>query len=129
MAARDYWGLWPLAFWDYLSMGGIKHRLATPFRPQTNGKLGRCHQTLKRDLNQLPYGLPSDLGADIVAFVSNYNYRRYHKAPGNCTPSGVLRGRREEIPQCRREVLAQTIQRRRQHNRAVRELTRPQSDP
>ena len=108
-------------------MVGIKHILATPFRPQTNGKLERCQQTLKRDLNQQPYGLPSDLGEAIVAFVSNYNYRRYHKALGNVTPSDVLR--REEILQCRREVLAQTIQRRRQHNRALRELTRPQSDP
>ena len=115
------------AFRDYLGMVGIKHILATPFHPQTNGKLERYHQTLKRDVNQLPS--PSDLEAAIVAFVSYYNYRRYHKALGNVTPSDVLRGRREEILQRRREVLAQTIQRRRQHNRALRELTRPQSDP
>ena len=67
--------------------------------------------------------------AAIVAFVSYYNYRRYHKALGNVTPSDVLRGRREEILQRRREVQAQTIQRRRQHNRALRELTRPPFDP
>ena len=33
------------AFRDYLGMVGIRHILATPFRPQTNGKLERCHQT------------------------------------------------------------------------------------
>ena len=114
------------AFRDYLGMVGIKHILATPFHPQTNGKLERYHQTLKRDVNQLPYEMLSDLEAAIVAFVSYYNYRRYRKALGNVTPSDVLRGRREEILQLRREVQAQTIQRRRQHNR---ELTRPQSDP
>ena len=38
------------AFRDYLGMVGIKHILATPFHPQTNGKLERYHQTLKRNL-------------------------------------------------------------------------------
>ena len=96
---------------------------------ETNGKLERYHQTLKRDVNQLPYEMPLDLEAALVAFVSYYNYRRYHKALGNVTPSDVLKGRRQEILRRRKEVQAQTIERRRQHNRALRELTRPQSDP
>tara|TARA_Y100000310_G_scaffold304917_1_gene344546 strand:+ start:73 stop:1041 length:969 start_codon:yes stop_codon:yes gene_type:complete len=111
------------AFRDYLGMVGIKHILATPFHPQTNGKLERYHQTLKRDVNQVPYELPRDLEAAIVVFVSYYNYRRYHKALGNVTPSDVLKGRRQEILQTRKEVKAQTIQRRRLYNRALRELT------
>ena len=61
-------------------MVGIKHILETPFHPQTNGKLERYHQTLKRDVNQVPYKMPADLEAAIVAFVSYYNYRRYHMA-------------------------------------------------
>ena len=116
------------AFRDYLGMVGIKHILAAPFHPQTNGKLERYHQTLKRDVNQLPYEIPSDLEAAIVAFVSSYNYRRYHKALGNVTPSDVLRGRREDILRRRKEVQAQTIERRRCYNRALRELTRPRAD-
>ena len=117
------------AFRDYLGMVGIKHILAAPFHPQTNGKLERYHQTLKRDVNQLPYEMPSDLKAAIVSFVSYYNYRRYHKALGNVTPSDVLRGRREDILRRRKEVQTQTIERRRRYNRALRDLTRPQSDP
>ena len=65
----------------------------------------------------------------IVAFVSYYIYRRYHKALGNVTPSDVLTGRRTKILRRRKEVQAQTIQLRRQHNKALRELTRPQSNP
>ena len=80
-------------------------------------------------MNQVPYEMPSDLEAAIVAFVSYYNSRRYHKALGNVTPSDVLRGRREEILQRRREVQAQTIGRRRQHNIALRELATPQNSP
>ena len=74
-------------------MVGIKHILATPFHPQTNGKLERYHQTLKRDVNQVP----SDLEAAIVAFVSYYKFPRYHKALGNVTPHGIRKGRRQEI--------------------------------
>ena len=114
------------AFRDYLGMVGIKHILTTPFHPQTNGTLERYHQTLKRDVNQLPYEMPSDLE---TAFVSYYNYRRYHKALGNVTPSDVLKGKRQEILLRRKEGQAQTIERRRPHNRAIRELTRPLSDP
>ena len=117
------------AFRDYLGMVGIKHILATPFHPQTNGKLERYHQTIKRDVNQVPYELSADLEAAIAAFVSYYNYRRYHKALGNVTPSDVLKGRRQEILQRRKEVKAQTTERRRRYNRALRELTRPPSSP
>ena len=117
------------AFRDYLGMVGIRHILAAPFHPQTNGKLERYHQTLKRNVNQLPYELPSDLETAIVSFVSYYNYRRYHKTLGNVTPSDVLRGRREDILRRRREVQAQTIERRKRYNRAIRELTRPPTDP
>ena len=117
------------AFRDYLGVVGIKHILASPYHPQTNGKLERYHRTLKGDVNQLPYEIPADLEAAIVAFVSYYNYRRYHKALGNVTPSDVLKGRRQEILRRRKEVQAQTIQRRRRHNRALRELARPQSEP
>ncbi len=67
--------------------------------------------------------------AGIAVFVSYYNYRRYHKVLGNVTPSDVLRGRREEILERRNEVKAKTIQNRRHCNRALRELTRPPSNP
>ena len=124
------------AFRDYLGMVGIKHILAAPFHPQTNGKLERYHQihselvesTLKRDVNQVPYELPADLEAAIAAFVSYYNYRRYHKALGNVTPSDVLKGRRQEILQRRKEVQAKTIENRRRYNRDLRDLTRPLSN-
>ena len=110
-------------------MVGIKHILAAPFHPQTNGKLERYHQTLKRDVNQVPYDLPDDLEAAIAAFVSYCNYQRYHKALGNLTPSDVLKGRRQEILRRGKDVKAQTIERRRRYNRALRELTRPPSYP
>ena len=101
----------------------IKHILAVPYHPQTNGKLERYHQTLKRDVNQVPYEMPSDLEEALAAFVNYYNYSRYHKALGNVTPADVLNGRKERILQRRREVKARTIDLRRLHSRSLRKLT------
>ncbi len=63
-------------------MVGIKHIQVTSFHPQTNGKVERYHQTLKLDVNQVTYELPTELEAAIAPFVGYYNYRRYHKAMG-----------------------------------------------
>ena len=66
--------------------------------------------------------MPSDLGAAITAFVSYYNYRRYHMALDNVTPSDVLKGRRQQILERRKKVQLRTIDRRRRYNRTLREL-------
>jgi len=110
------------SFRDYLRLVSIRHILAAPFHPQTNGKVERYQQSLKREVNQLPYELPSQLEQAIADFVDYYNYRRYHKALGNVTPVDVLYGRREEILKRRKEVQIQTINRRRDYNRDLREL-------
>jgi putative transposase len=110
------------AFRDYLHLVGIKHILSAPFHPQTNGKVERYQQSLKREVNQLPYELPSQMEKAIADFVDYYNYRRYHKALGDVTPADVLYGRREEILERRKEVRLQTLNRRRDYNQAQREL-------
>jgi len=110
------------AFRDYLCLVGVGHILAAPFHPQTNGKVERYQQSLKQEVNQLPYELPSQLERAIADFVDYYNYRRYHKALGNVMPADVLYGRREEILKRRKEVQILTINRRRDYNRSFREL-------
>ncbi len=110
------------AFRDYLHLVGIGHILAAPFHPQTNGKVERYQQSLKREVNQIPYEAPSQLDKAIADFVDYYNYRRYHKALGNVTPTDVLYGRREQILQRRKEVRIQTINRRRNYNQGLRKF-------
>jgi transposase InsO family protein len=82
------------AFRDYLGLVGIRRILAAPYHPQTNGKLERYHQSIKQDVNQVPYEVPGDLEVATLGFVDYYNHRRYHKALSNVTPDDVLRGRR-----------------------------------
>jgi transposase InsO family protein len=110
------------AFRNYLHLVGIGHILAAPFHPQTNGKMERYQQSLKQEVNQLPYDLPSQLERAIADFVDYYNYRRYHKALSNVTPADVLYGRREEILERRKEVQIKSINRRRDYNQGLMEL-------
>ena len=110
------------AFRDYLHLVGIHHILASPFHPQTNGKLERYHQSIKQEVEQRPYEMPADLEQAIAEFVDYYNYRRYHKALGNVTPDDVLQGRRDSILAKRKEVQTQTLRRRQLHNQHIRQL-------
>ena len=110
------------AFNDYLRLVSIDHIRSAPFHPQTNGKIERYQQSLKKQVNQLTYELPSQLEKSIADFVDYYNYRRYHIALGNVTPADVLNGRREAILKRRKEVQVSTIGRRRNYNQGLREL-------
>ena len=109
---------------------GIHHTLAAPYHPKTNGKLERYHRTLKDDVNQVSYEVVGDLEAAIRGFVEFYNYRRYHKALRDVTPSDVLEGRLEAILAHRKEVQLETFNRRRRYNQEVRDtLKRGASSP
>ena len=88
------------------------HILAAPYHPQTNGKRERYHQSIKYEVDQVPYEVPSELEVAIAGFVDYYNNRRYHKALGNVTPDDVLHGRRE--------VKAQTLASRKRYNHLLR---------
>ena len=117
------------AFREYLQQVGIRHILASPYHPQTNGKLERYHRTMKTEVNQVPYEVVEDLAAAIRGFVGFYNYRRYHKALGNVTPAHVLQGHREAILARRKEVQKATFERRRRYNQAVWEATKTGAPP
>jgi len=109
------------AFCDHLGLVGIRHILAAPYHPRTNGKLERYHQSIKQEVNQVPYEVPSELEVAIAGFVDHYNDRRYHKALGNVTPDDVLHGIREGVLIKRREVKAQTLASRKRYNHLLRE--------
>jgi len=117
------------AFRDYLGLVGIRHILAAPYHPRTDGKLGRYHQSSKQDVNQVSYELPGELEVATLGYVDYYNHHRYHKALGNVTPSDVLRGRREVILIRRRGVKAQTSRWRQRYNRQLRESYNAATSP
>ena len=112
------------AFQEYVQLVGIRHIFTAPYHPQTNGKLERYHQTLKRSVNQVVYDVPVDLQQAIGEFVEFYNHRRYHKALKDVTPSDILEGRRDQILARRKEAKTRSLERRKEHNRMLREQLR-----
>jgi putative transposase len=108
-------------FGEYLRLVGVRHIVASPYHPQTNGKIERYHRSLKGEINQLPYDMPSELEKAIAAFIEYYNYHRYHEGLGDVTPHDVYTGRHVEIMNRRKEAKSRTLQERRDYNRAARE--------
>jgi transposase InsO family protein len=107
-------------FNHYLRLVGLRHITASPFHPQTNGKIKRYHRTIKGEINQVPYEMPSELKEAIKAFIEYYNYRRYHEGLGDVTPWDVYIGKHLEIISRRKEAKNRTLQERRSYNRTAR---------
>ena len=94
--------------------------MASPYHPQTNGKIERYHRTVKGEIGLLPYEMASELEAAIRSFVEYYNYRRYHEGLGNVTPFDVYSGRHLEVFERRKGAKNETLTARRSYNSAIR---------
>ena len=98
-----------------------RYILTSPFHPQTNGIVERYQQTLKGEVNRIPYEMPSELRRAIESFVEYYNHRRYHEALENVTPADVYFDRKDSILARRKEAKQKTLQARKD-TRKLREL-------
>jgi len=103
---------------EFLKIRAMKHIVASPYHPQTNGKLERYHRTAKTTVNLFVYASPEALSQAMDDFVRYYNHMRYHEALGNVTPADVYYGRRDAILARREEVKQRTLEARKVANQS-----------
>jgi len=78
---------------------GIRQKNGAPGHPQTQGKIERFHQTLKRWLGRQPAATDlAGLQAQLDAFRLAYNEQRPHRAIGRATPGEAYRATPRALP-------------------------------
>jgi transposase InsO family protein len=85
-------------FREFIRISGMTHVKTSPFYPQSNGKIERWHQSLKREC--IRPGVPltlEDARRLVAGYVEYYNQVRLHSAIGYVTPKDKLEGREKEI--------------------------------
>jgi len=95
-------------FKAFIKFCGMTHVRTSPFYPQSNGKMERFHQSLKRECirPKVPLSL-EDARIEVKRFVDHYNLERLHSAIGYIAPMDKLNGRGQEILDERKRKLAE----------------------
>jgi transposase InsO family protein len=85
-------------FKEFIRISGMTHVKTSPFYPQSNGKIERWHQSLKRECIRpgVPLSL-EDARRLVAGYIDHYNRVRLHSALGYVTPQDKLGGREKEI--------------------------------
>jgi transposase InsO family protein len=107
-------------FKEFIRISGMTHVRTSPYYPQSNGKLERWNQSIKREcIRPLTPLTLEDARRVIQRYVDYYNGVRLHSALGYVTPQDMLAGRQAEIHAARDRKLEQA--------RQLRQLRRQQA--
>jgi transposase InsO family protein len=110
-------------FKEFIRISGMTHVRTSPYYPQSNGKLERWHQSIKRESIRPRCPLSLEDAREIASqYVQHYNTRRLHSAIGYVTPADKLAGREQEIFAARDCKLEAARQQRQSKRRAARAM-------
>ena len=72
---------------ELLAAHNIRHLTTQPYRPRTNGKIERFHQTMGREwAHGRSYPSSAHRASLLGDWLEHYNHRRPHSAIGNRPP-------------------------------------------
>jgi len=108
-------------FKEFIRISGMTHVKTSPYYPQSNGKIERWHQSLKRECirPKTPLSL-EDARRIVEEFVRYYNENRLHSAIGYIAPIDKLEGREKEILEDRERKLDEARARRKQKRLSIK---------
>ncbi|RME53966.1 IS3 family transposase [Candidatus Woesearchaeota archaeon] len=85
-------------FKAFVRLCGLTHVRTSPYYPQSNGKIERWHQSLKREcVRPQAAETVEEARRKVSEYVNHYNTRRLHSAIGYVTPMDKLAGNEDEI--------------------------------
>ena len=91
-------------FKEFIRLSGMTHVRTSPFYPQSNGKIERWHQSLKKECIRPKTPTSLEEARNVVQeFVRHYNKNRLHSAIGYIAPHDKLDGKEIAIFQQRKE--------------------------
>jgi len=106
-------------FKEFIRLSGMTHVRTSPYYPQSNGKVERWHQSLKRECIRPKTPLTLEEARRVVGgYVYRYNTERLHSAIGYITPWDKLRGYSERIFAERDRKLTEARETRRRSRKA-----------
>lgn len=110
-------------FKEFIRISGMTHVRTSPYYPQSNGKIERWHQSLKRECIRPKTPLDIEDARRLVGeFVQYYNTVRLHSAIGYITPQDKLEGREKEIFTKRDRKLTEARERRKLRRKKTRKI-------
>ena len=103
-------------FKEFVKISGMTHVRTSPFYPQSNGKIERWHQSLKKECirPKTPTSL-QEAQRIVKEFVDYYNQIRLHSAIGYIAPMDKLNGKEKVIFGQRKQKLLIAQQRRKKN--------------
>jgi transposase InsO family protein len=81
-------------FKEFIRIAGMTHVRTSPYYPQSNGKIERCHKSIKQESIRPMTPLTLEDARRVIAnYIEHYNNTRLHSAVGYVAPLDKLEGR------------------------------------
>lgn len=109
-------------FKEFIRVQGMRHVRTSPYYPQSNGKIERWHQSIKRECIRKNIPLSKEDAERLIAnYVERYNNERLHASIGYIAPKDKMMGLEKAIFAARDKKLDAAREQRKKRRTEARE--------